>query len=386
MKLTLEQFTAICPRLGRKKAAEYLPHLQAACEEFGITTERRLEAFMAQMCHESGEFTRIEENLHYSAGRLLAVFPKYFKTRAQAEATARGGPVAIASLVYGGRMGNQIGTIDGYAFRGRSPIQLTGRDNYRAAGKALGVDLVNNPDKANDLDTLFRICGWFWKTRGLNSLADNGDLASFKAITKRINGGYNGLPDRLNYWARAKRIIDDREPDEPLALFDEPDDDDIEEIDSPADAIQPDTLPVEPDAHIAAASSASAAAAPTDPVNAGAAAPPTTTVIESASNVNVEASTQPVAAAAVPGGGAGDPTQKVTAGSNSWARSAAAWVAGLFAAASGYVERIFGLDKEIQKWLLVGVAILGVVYLVCKLISAYQVRKIHSDVTKVNCS
>ena len=167
--LTDDELRQIMPNCPAARRADYLPFLQQAMEEFGITTYARETAFIAQLAHESAELRYMEE---------------------------------IASgAAYEGRasLGNtQPG--DGKRYKGRGPIQLTGRANYKKYGDLLGVDLINNPTVAATKEVGFRIAGQFWKLNGLNELADKPD---FKLITKRINGGYNGLDDRLKYYERA---------------------------------------------------------------------------------------------------------------------------------------------------------------------------------------
>ncbi|WP_395812024.1 LysM peptidoglycan-binding domain-containing protein [Archangium minus] len=171
--VSLAQLRQIMPNLSQAKAEQYLPHLNRAMAEAGINTPKRQAAFLAQLAHESGEFRYMEE---------------------------------IASgAAYEGRrdLGNtQPG--DGVRFKGRGPIQLTGRANYRAAGQALGIDLENNPKRAADPDVGFRTAAWFWNSRNLNSYADAGN---FREVTRRINGGYNGLASREAYYQRALNVL-----------------------------------------------------------------------------------------------------------------------------------------------------------------------------------
>ena len=163
----------IMPGLSPAKAAEYLPHLNAAMKEANITTPQRQAAFLAQLSHESGGLKYMEE---------------------------------IASgAAYEGRrdLGNtQPG--DGTRYKGRGPIQLTGRANYRAAGQALGIDLEGNPGLATRPDVAFRIATWYWSSRNLNQYADRGD---FSSITYRINGGYNGAADRNRLHNIARSVL-----------------------------------------------------------------------------------------------------------------------------------------------------------------------------------
>lgn len=156
----------------------------------GISDPREKAAFLAQMDHESGGFKRFDENLNYSAEGLMKNFPKYYKTLDQAKADV-GKPEAIANRVYGGRLGNTEAG-DGYKYRGRGFVQLTGKANYAEASKALGIDLVSNPELAADPANAAKIATWFWKKSGAGTAARTGDL---KASRKRINGGLNGMDE-----------------------------------------------------------------------------------------------------------------------------------------------------------------------------------------------
>lgn len=157
----------------------------------GIKDPKEQAMFLSQMDHESGGFKHYEENLNYGAKGLRKTFGKYYTNDADAERDARN-PEAIANRVYGNRMGNTDAG-DGYKYRGRGAIQLTGKDNYNRAGKALGLDLVNNPDLAKDPATAAKIAAWYWKDRKLGEAGRAGDVT---AATKKINGGTNGLDDR----------------------------------------------------------------------------------------------------------------------------------------------------------------------------------------------
>ncbi|WP_164019072.1 LysM peptidoglycan-binding domain-containing protein [Pyxidicoccus trucidator] len=171
--VTVAQLRGVMPNLSQAKAEQYLPHLNQAMAEANITTPQRKAMFLAQLAHESGQLRYMEE---------------------------------IASgAAYEGRrdLGNtQPG--DGVRYKGRGPIQLTGRANYRAAGQALGIDLEGNPARAKDPDVAFRIAGWYWQSRNLNSYADAGN---FREVTRRINGGYNGMADREAYYRRAQDVF-----------------------------------------------------------------------------------------------------------------------------------------------------------------------------------
>jgi len=168
--------------------------------KFGINTPLRLAHFLAQCGHESGGFRLTQENLNYSAKGLNGIFKKYFPTEAAAAAYARN-PQKIASKVYGGRMGNgPESTGEGYKFRGRGYIQLTGKENYIAFGKSIGIDMIANPDLVASQYALLS-AAWFFTKNGLHKIADEGasDIVVTK-ITKRVNGGTIGLPDRIKHF------------------------------------------------------------------------------------------------------------------------------------------------------------------------------------------
>lgn len=168
--------------------------------KFQINTPLRLAHFLAQCGHESGGFRATQENLNYSAKGLNGIFKKYFPTEAAAKAYERQ-PAKIASKVYGGRMGNgPESTQEGYKFRGRGYIQLTGKENYTAFGKAINEDILSNPDKVASSYALLS-AAWFFNKNGLHKMADGGATdAVVTSITKRVNGGTIGLPDRIKHF------------------------------------------------------------------------------------------------------------------------------------------------------------------------------------------
>ena len=159
------------------RATEWLPAIEAAMAEFGIDTPPRQAAFLAQIGHESG-------GLHWS----VEIW----------------GPTEAQRRYEGRRdLGNvQIG--DGYRFRGRGLIQTTGRANYVATGKALGVDLIAKPELLAQPELAARSAAWYWKSRNLNALADAGD---FERITRKINGGLNGQAERIALWESARGVL-----------------------------------------------------------------------------------------------------------------------------------------------------------------------------------
>ena len=168
--------------------------------KFGIDTPLRLAHFLAQCGHESGGFRLTKENLNYSAKGLKGIFAKYFKEAGLAEQYERK-PEKIANRVYGGRMGNgPESSGDGSKYCGRGYIQLTGKDNYVAFGKSINEDLTLNPEKVSTHYPLLS-AAWFFTKNGLHKLADGGATdAVVTQITKRVNGGTIGLPDRIKHF------------------------------------------------------------------------------------------------------------------------------------------------------------------------------------------
>jgi putative chitinase len=175
--------------------------------KFQINTPLRLAHFLAQCGHESGGFRATQENLNYSAKGLAGIFKKYFPTEAAAAPYARQ-PQKIASKVYGGRMGNgPESSGEGYKFRGRGYIQLTGKENYTAFGKSIGEDIISNPDVVASKYALLS-AAWFFNKNGLHKMADEGasDIVVTK-ITKRVNGGTIGLPDRIKHFKEYYHLL-----------------------------------------------------------------------------------------------------------------------------------------------------------------------------------
>lgn len=194
-------------------ATAWAPALTAAMEKFSINTPRRQAAFIAQVAHESNGFESLVENLNYRSDKLVGVFGAQRISQALADQLGRtdarkANQEGIANAVYGGVWGKaNLGNFepgDGWKFRGRGLIQLTGRMNYDNAGKALGLDLVNKPDQVATPDVAAMTAAWFWNKKNLNGFAD---IASTKAITKAINGGDLGLADREARYASALQVL-----------------------------------------------------------------------------------------------------------------------------------------------------------------------------------
>ena len=168
--------------------------------KFAINTPLRLAHFLAQCGHESGGFRATQENLNYSAKGLNGIFRKYFPTEAAAASYARQ-PEKIASKVYANRMGNGTeASKEGFKFRGRGYIQLTGKENYTSFGKSINEDIISNPDKVATSYALLS-AAWFFNKNGLHRLADEGSSDTVVTkITKRVNGGTIGLADRIKHF------------------------------------------------------------------------------------------------------------------------------------------------------------------------------------------
>ena len=177
-----------------------LAQIPDAAAKFNITNPLRLAHFLAQCGHESGGWKATSENLNYSSKGLMGIFKKYFPTLALAEQYARK-PEAIASRVYGGRMGNGAeATKEGFKFRGRGYIQLTGKDNYKAFDAFVPEEIIANPDLVATKYPLMS-AAWFFNKNGLWSICDKGaDQGTVTAVTKRVNGGTIGLPDRIKHF------------------------------------------------------------------------------------------------------------------------------------------------------------------------------------------
>ncbi len=197
-----DQLQKIIPQASLENIVTYLPILNEEMPNAAIDTPLRAAHFIAQVAHESGSLHFTAENLNYSARGLRVAFDKYFPSPELAEVYGRK-PEKIANRVYANRMGNgpeESG--DGWKFRGRGLIQLTGRDNYHRCGKDLGLDLENKPDQvADNPEVSVKVARWYWKTKDLNRYADADDL---RGITRRINGGLNGLEARKQFLQRAK--------------------------------------------------------------------------------------------------------------------------------------------------------------------------------------
>jgi putative chitinase len=179
--------------------------MQELFPKYGLTTEKRIAAFLAQVGHESNNLTVLTENLNYSATRLRQVFGKYFGPGKEDPNAYARQPEKIANLVYGNRMGNgPVSTGDGFRFRGRGIIQLTGKDNYSRFAKSIGKSLEETIGYLETIPGALESALWFWSERNLNSFADTDNI---REMTRLINGGFNGLEDRLARYQQNLRII-----------------------------------------------------------------------------------------------------------------------------------------------------------------------------------
>ena len=185
-------------------AAQWLEPLNAAMQRFNINTPKRMAAFIGQCAHESSNFATLTENLNYRMESLVKVWPRHFPTLDVAAQYHRK-PEQIANRAYANRMGNgPEASGDGWKYRGRGLIHLTGKDNYQLASDALSVDLVESPDTVTEPAMAAMTAAWFWNKRGLNELADKGYN---ETISKRINGGTHGMADRLKRTSTALALL-----------------------------------------------------------------------------------------------------------------------------------------------------------------------------------
>lgn len=194
--MTLDDLRHLCPNADQQWLAAILSAMNGA----GITTPTRIGSFLGNVLHETVGLTKFEENLSYSATRLMAVWPSRFTDMAMARAYERR-PESIANKVYANRMGNGAETSgDGWRYRGRGPAMLTGRDAYAAFQSATGREAVKDPDSLLTPAIGADSAVWFWKWKGLAALADEDD---FDGVVRRWNGGQIGLKDRTEWYDRA---------------------------------------------------------------------------------------------------------------------------------------------------------------------------------------
>lgn len=184
-----------------------LSQIPQIIDKFQINTPLRLAHFLAQCSHESWNFTATTENLNYGPVALLSTFKKYFPDLPKADEYARK-PEKIANLVYANRMGNgPESSGDGYRYRGRGYIQLTGKVNYQAFDKVVEEDIVNQPELVATKYPLLS-AAWYWNSRNLNTVADGGSTElEIARVTRRVNGGTNGLTDRITKFKKYYSVL-----------------------------------------------------------------------------------------------------------------------------------------------------------------------------------
>ena len=202
MVITEQQLKQILP--NNKNISELCASLNSILPRYQINTVNRIAGFLAQCGHESLDFTALKENLNYSAKGLRLTFPKYFKDEATALNYQRK-PEKIANRVYASRMGNgNEASGDGWKYRGRGAIQLTGKDNYTSFSKSLKKTLEETVVYLETMDGAVESACWFWTINFLNRTCDKDDII---AMTKLINGGTKGLDDRISRYQKAKKVL-----------------------------------------------------------------------------------------------------------------------------------------------------------------------------------
>jgi putative chitinase len=205
MQLTLDQLKKLIPR--NRHVEYWYEALSQLLPEYEIDTTERIAAFIAQCSHESGEFTVIKENLNYRWETLRRLFPKYFPTDEMAKtyASKPNKQEAIANRIYANRMSNgpeESG--DGFKYRGRGLIQLTGKENYSWFAASLDISVDEATEYLETFEGAAQSACWFWETNNLNQWADKRDIVT---LTKRINGGTIGLDDRIKHYNHAIEVL-----------------------------------------------------------------------------------------------------------------------------------------------------------------------------------
>ena len=207
MPITQQQLLKILPNAG-PVAGVFVSALNTAMGKYQIITPLRMAAFLAQVGHESGQLLQLVENLNYGAPGLVATWPSRF-TPALAVQVARK-PEQIANIVYASRMGNgPASTGDGWKFKGRGLIQVTGWTNYQACGSALALDLINHPELLEQPIYAALSAAWYWSTKGFNTLADAGNIDDIGSIinTGRRGKVPNGAAERVALYNTAMGVL-----------------------------------------------------------------------------------------------------------------------------------------------------------------------------------
>lgn len=207
--MTKDQFMRAAG-ISSSLAEKWYPHIVEAMNTYGIDTPKRQAHFIGQIGTESGGFQSVQESLNYSVAglaifgiRLTAAQREELGRKPGEKALSPERQAAIANIVYGGRFGNNLNG-DGWKYRGRGLKQITFKANYEECGKALGLNLVDSPDLLLQDKYAALSAGWFWKANGCNQFADAGDV---NGLTRRINGGLNGLQDRIDRTKRAEGVL-----------------------------------------------------------------------------------------------------------------------------------------------------------------------------------
>ncbi len=201
--ITEENFKTLIPDVSWKYASKYVSLFDTVLPKYNINTPLRKAYFLSQVAHESGGFKFVTENLNYSAKALYGVFRKYFPTLEAANSYARQ-PEKIANKVYANRMGNgSESSGDGWKYKGRGLIQLTGKSNYQSLSDATGQDFISNPNTVSNPEWALTSACWYWQKRNINKYADADDI---HMVTKLINGGYNGLQNRQHFLEEFKKL------------------------------------------------------------------------------------------------------------------------------------------------------------------------------------
>lgn len=181
----------------------WLAPLLSVFDKYEINTTLRQASFIGQCCYESSNFTGLEENLNYSAESLTRVWPTHFNASTALDCARQ--PEKIGNIAYANRMGNgDISSGDGWKYRGRGLIQITGKDIYRILSAALGQDFIANPDLIKTPEFACLSAGWFWNSHSLNTFSD---AKEYTLMTKAINGGVNGIETRIQLINRALSIL-----------------------------------------------------------------------------------------------------------------------------------------------------------------------------------
>ncbi len=213
--ITKLQLKQALPNITDTNISKYYDLLEPQMKLYNINSTVRQTAFLAQVCVESANFSAVVENLNYNSKGLLTTFGHYFTTVGNPDPTKKIAdlyarqPQKIANYVYANRLGNgNEDSGDGWKHRGRGLIQLTGEDMYSQYKIFSGLDVINFPELLEQPQNSLNSACWFWNNvKHLNEIADNNTLDSFKLITKKINGGYNGLPERIDNWIKLKQAF-----------------------------------------------------------------------------------------------------------------------------------------------------------------------------------